>query len=60
MGLRLRHVLDSSPNPGIELAAFVNSGPAETALTRTKSRPWRRAKARTVASSAALFTPIQL
>jgi len=45
---------------GIDLAAFVASGPAETALTRTCSRPYSRANARTRASSAALLTPIQL
>ena len=43
-----------------EPAALVLTGPADTALIRTRSLPCRRASARTVASSAALLTPIQL
>jgi hypothetical protein len=59
-GLARIQALTSSAKPGILLAAVVASGPADTAFTRTPSRPWWRAKARTTASSAALCTPIQL
>src|SRR5699024_7698507 len=58
-GARSLHMSSRVPKPGIEVAAVVLSGPAETRLTRTPSSPKYWARQRAVQSKAALATAIQ-
>jgi len=58
-GARSSQACSNSPKPGMDLAAIVRSGPAETRLTRMPFGPRYRARYRLADSRPALATPIQ-